>query len=178
MINLVIAIPIENKFSSIPSLHDLDLAVREYVYFVESDSPSKLIKIGKTESLRSRLLGLQAHSPVQLSLVGVINAPAGTERLFHMVFEEYRQHGEWFLPGPKLLLMLKSLPKLGCFQHDEIRVLVNRYGVGHETITKVFRGTVKSKRHDRLKHRHGIFRYGQVGKRPNVDGKPKLELIP
>lgn len=154
------------------------MAVREYVYFLESDSPGRLIKIGKTESLKKRLLMLQSSCPVQLSLVGAINAPAGTERLFHMAFEEYRRHGEWFAPGPKLILMIKSLPKLGCFQHDEMRALVNRYGIGHDTITKVFRGTSKSKRHDRLKYRHGVFKYGQAGKRPNVDGKPKLELVP
>lgn len=148
--------PIDFKFRKIPSLPDLDLKTSEYVYFVESDSPFKLIKIGRTESLRNRLMGLQASSPVQLRLIAAIRAPAGTENLFHAIFADARAHGEWFLPTAEVLELAQQLPKMGTLAHEEIRVICEARGCSPLDITRAFMISSKSKR------RRPRVRYGRL----------------
>lgn len=138
--------PIDPKFENVPSLPDLDIRTSEYVYFVESDSPFKLIKIGRTESLRRRLLGLQAGCPVQLKAIAVIRAPAGTETLFHWMFAKARAHGEWFLPTVELIEFAGQLPKMGALAHDEVRALCESKGCTPLQVTQAFSLSSKSKR--------------------------------
>jgi T5orf172 domain-containing protein len=82
-------------------------STREWVYFLGSESPKNLIKIGRAANLERRLAGLQAMSSVRVFLMAAFNAPRRTEALFHCLFEEHREHGEWFRPGNSLLSFLE-----------------------------------------------------------------------
>lgn len=150
--------PIEQKFRSIPSLPDLDIRTSEYVYFLESDTPGNLIKIGRTESLKRRLVGLQSSCPVQLKLIAAIRAPAGTETLFHWIFSASRAHGEWFLPTVELLNLVKQLPRMGALTHEEVRALCEAMGCHPLKVTQAFNLSTKSKRR-RPKMRYGRLVY-------------------
>lgn len=83
-----------------------------YVYFIQGIKTS-LVKIGITSNIDKRIRALQIGSPDKLKLVGLfkINLP-GTrslsearraENVLHRVLSEYREHGEWFSPSPKVL---------------------------------------------------------------------------
>jgi hypothetical protein len=147
--------PVVSKFGDIPSLPDLDLRTSEYIYFLESDTPFKLIKIGRTESLKRRLMGLQTMCPVQLRLIGAIRAPAGTENLLHAILSNARAHGEWFFPTSELIDLIKQLPKMGTLTHAEVRELCAARGCDELQITRAFsRPSKKAKR--------PCLRYGQV----------------
>jgi hypothetical protein len=148
--------PIDLKFSKIPSLPDLDLRVSEYVYFIESDAPFNLIKIGRTESLKRRLMGLQTMCPVQLTLIAAIRAPAGTENLFHSILAKSRAHGEWFLPTTQVVEFAKQLPRMGTLTHEEIRNICEARGCGPLQVTQAFMLSSKSKKS------RAQFRYGRL----------------
>lgn len=148
--------PIDSRFSDIPSLPDLDLRTSEYVYFLESDTPFKLIKIGRTESLKRRLMGLQASCPVQLRLIAAIRGPAGTETLFHWAFSKARAHGEWFLPTVEVVGLAKQLPKLGALSHEETRAICEARGCTPLQVTRAFMLADKSTR------RRPRMRYGRL----------------
>lgn len=150
--------PVECKFRKIPSLPDLDLRTSEYIYFVESDTPFKLIKIGRTESLKRRLLHLQGSSPVQLRLIGAIRAPAGTENLLHAIFSEARAHGEWFLPTTNLLELVRKLPKMGTLTHAEVRELCEAGGCDALQITRAFSRPSKRAKRPRVRFGQVVFR--------------------
>ena len=149
---------IEFKFRNIPSLPDLDLRTSEYVYFVESDTPGKLIKIGKTESLRQRLMLLQGTCPVQLTLIGVIRAPCGTESLFHALLALSRAHGEWFYPSTEVMELAGQLPKLGTLDHTEIRDLCVSRGCSHLQVTAAFNRRSKRKKRPRMRFGQLVFK--------------------
>jgi hypothetical protein len=83
-------------------------SAREWVYFLGSESPDHLIKIGRAANLERRLAGLEAMSPVPVFLITAFNAPRRTEALFHCLFEEHREWGEWFRPGESLLKFLEA----------------------------------------------------------------------
>lgn len=147
--------PVVSKFGDLPSLPDLDIRTSEYIYFVESDTPIKLIKIGRTESLKRRLMGLQTMCPVQLRLIAAIRAPAGTENLLHAIFSKARAHGEWFLPTSELLDLVKQLPKMGTLTHAEVRELCVARGCDDLQITRAFsRPSTKAKK--------PCLRFGQI----------------
>jgi hypothetical protein len=151
--------PVEIKFRKIPSLPDLDLRTSEYVYFVESDTPAKLIKIGRSESLKKRLMGLQMVSPVQLRLIAAVRAPSGTEFLLHNVFASARAHGEWFIPTTQLIELAKQLPKMGTLTHEDVRQICAARGCDELLISKAFM------RSDRYKKRRLTLRYGRLAYR-------------
>lgn len=82
-----------------------------YVYFILSEQ-SKSVKIGYSSTPEKRLDNLQTGSPVQLKLIGKLQATKSDEASFHAHYQEYRTHGEWF-----------ALPQ------DEIDAIVRDYGV-------------------------------------------------
>lgn len=67
------------------------------VYLVQAggDGP---VKIGWTKAVGRRLGELQAASPVELELRGVLDAPPELEAALHRAFARLRLHGEWFQP--------------------------------------------------------------------------------
>jgi hypothetical protein len=67
------------------------------VYFIGTDpSISKLVKIGQTVNLRTRLNHLRANCPVPLHLIAAVPNHGKTEEEFHQVFADLRAHNEWF----------------------------------------------------------------------------------
>lgn len=65
------------------------------VYFVGGMSTG-LIKIGKADNAKRRLMELQTGSPDELVLLAVIPGGRDEEQQLHDRFRETRRHGEWF----------------------------------------------------------------------------------
>lgn len=103
--------------------------MREWVYFLESHTSPPLVKIGKTQSVRWRMVCLQSQCPVALTLIGCISAPAGTEKVIHAKFKDIRQHGEWFLKTDHLREFIRSLPKGEAMPIDSVVNWVQETGV-------------------------------------------------
>lgn len=82
--------PLENW----PTREENDRA--RHVYFIEAVGLD-LIKIGFARDVWRRLADLQAASPVELRMLGVIcEAGVTLERKIHSQLAEYRVRGEWF----------------------------------------------------------------------------------
>lgn len=65
------------------------------IYFVESKLAG-VIKIGITNDLDKRLMGLRCDSPTPLDVLLVIPGTARDEHALHILFDADRSHGEWF----------------------------------------------------------------------------------
>lgn len=65
------------------------------VYFIVSRQLN-LVKIGTTTDVDRRIATMQTGSPSRLELLGTILGDAETESYLHIMFAEYRAHGEWF----------------------------------------------------------------------------------
>ncbi|MEU8764283.1 GIY-YIG nuclease family protein [Streptomyces sp. NPDC048659] len=66
------------------------------VYLIGPTPPYRgALKIGTTRSLRERLKGLRAHSPVPLTVMAQYDGGGELERQLHQHFSG-RRHGEWF----------------------------------------------------------------------------------
>lgn len=64
-----------------------------WVYFIAG---AGLVKIGRTCDLDLRLRDIQTTSPVVLTLMLVVEGARDVEKTFHVMFDPYRRHGEWF----------------------------------------------------------------------------------
>ena len=75
-----------------------------YIYFLACDhvKPS-LVKIGRSNKVGKRICAIQTQSPVQVELIGLMRAPAETEKHLHWRFAHLRSHGEWFRLTPDLM---------------------------------------------------------------------------
>ena len=62
--------------------------------YLIKDTATNLIKIGRSENPRERLVALQCGSGSKLKLIHVFDA--NIEKLLHCVFSKNRKHGEWF----------------------------------------------------------------------------------
>jgi hypothetical protein len=131
------AVPVQNRFNALPKVKKLAEG-REWTYFVRADCPQRFVKIGHSVNLKWRLAGLQTQCPVQLSLVGLVDAPAGTELLFHEALAKSRSHGEWFFPTPELERIRTSLPKAGSIEGPAIVELLAPFGVTQQRVHQVF----------------------------------------
>lgn len=99
------------KLWRLPKMSPLDSRCREWVYFLEADTSPVLVKIGKTQNLKWRVLTISTMSPVALRLIGAVSGPIGTESVFHRMFADQRQHGEWFELTDDLKDYIGHLPK-------------------------------------------------------------------
>lgn len=63
------------------------------VYFIRG---ADAVKIGMTDCVAKRMSTLQSHSPVKLSLVGMIYGGLGVESWCHLKCFQHHKHGEWF----------------------------------------------------------------------------------
>lgn len=81
----------------------------EWVYFIQSLAEPFRIKIGKTQNLRMRLMGIQWMCPVPLAFLGAHIWPEHTEPAIHECFAEFRSHGEWFYPDDRLVAAIEAL---------------------------------------------------------------------
>lgn len=127
---------IENKFNALPKVQKPP-AGREWTYFLRAHCEPNLIKIGHSVNLKWRLSGLQTQCPVQLSLVGLTQAPAGTELLFHEALAASRSHGEWFRPTEQVDQIRRQLPRGGSIETPQLVTLLAPFGIGFHRITEV-----------------------------------------
>lgn len=68
----------------------------QYIYFVIANGIPR-IKIGKTTSLKDRLITLQTGCPIDLNMVGYVAGANGKEESkWHEVFDYLRYKNEWF----------------------------------------------------------------------------------
>ena len=79
-----------------------------YVYFLQSQGPKGLIKIGFSTNPWSRLAHFRSASPVPLELIHVMPATEKVEAKLHKKFASDRQHGKWFTPSEALLAFLRE----------------------------------------------------------------------
>ncbi len=128
---------VHNKFLSLPHTKKPPKG-REWVYFLRSGVAPNLVKIGHATNLKWRLTGLQTQCPVQLSLVGLVEAPAGTEFVFHEALEAERAHGEWFMPSERLEWLRNTLPKGGSIEGPDVVAIVDPFGISKDAVHEIF----------------------------------------
>ncbi|MFC4122035.1 GIY-YIG nuclease family protein [Nonomuraea zeae] len=68
---------------------------QSWVYVIGCDEV-RLVKIGISSNLQTRLAAMQIGSPVILRLLWAIPGSIDVELDLHECFREYRKHGEWF----------------------------------------------------------------------------------
>lgn len=138
--------PVVNKFSAMPKLAKLQKG-REWVYFLRADCEARLVKIGHSTNLKWRLTGLQTQCPVQLSLVGLVHAPAGTEFVLHEALSESRAHGEWFRPTPDLELVRNAIPKAGGIETPQLVKIVAGLGMTEDRVREILVWALSTEKH-------------------------------
>jgi hypothetical protein len=79
------------------------------IYFIQIDGGGP-IKIGYTSGtdVRPRLRAIQTSVPYPLAVIHTMPGELADERNLHERFAEWRMHGEWFQPGPSLVLWLRD----------------------------------------------------------------------
>lgn len=85
----------------------------ECVYLIGNET-NTLVKIGRSVDVQGRLAGLQAGSPVPLTLLWQTLGGAELETALHRWFESCRAHGEWFdFPaGDAVACVVQALPEV------------------------------------------------------------------
>jgi hypothetical protein len=73
------------------------------IYFLRCEV-TKIVKIGITGNINSRLTNLKVGSSTPLVLIGTIPGSSSMEHKIHAVFSKYRHHGEWFRLSLKTVL--------------------------------------------------------------------------
>ncbi len=72
-----------------------------YIYFLRGEL-TRLIRIGTTNNLGSRLSTHQSSSAEPLTPIGFMPGGRPLERRFHEAFAAIRHHGAWYYPHPVL----------------------------------------------------------------------------
>lgn len=80
------------------------------VYFV---GDGRRIKIGKANSVASRLRELQCSASHPLTLFAVAPGGLSEEAAFHSEFKRFRAVGEWFEPSPELMARVAQIRAIG-----------------------------------------------------------------
>jgi hypothetical protein len=141
------------KIAALPDSQDLRRTKREWVYFVRATEGQGLIKIGRAYQLRKRLMGLQNVVPVPIKLIGIINAPRGTEFVAHEAWGCCRTHGEWFSPTEQLLEFISALPKPAKFDLSDVRSVFSALGVDDLTMKRHLLSGLRRKNRKRSRRR-------------------------
>jgi hypothetical protein len=84
------------------------------VYFIEAVGTG-FIKIGQTKDILKRLISLQTANPHELVLRKCITN-ARQEKVYHELYKDYHERGEWFRYEGELKKYIDSLPELS--EHD------------------------------------------------------------
>ena len=73
-----------------------------FVYVVHAGD---LLKVGMTNDVDKRVAAIQAHCPIPIELVRVIETKhaARLEKCLHHDLADFRAHGEWFTDADRLL---------------------------------------------------------------------------
>jgi len=78
------------------------------IYFVQS-TDSRLIKIGYSTNVQSRIASLQTGNGSKLKFLWETPGSMKDERALHQRFSSYREEGEWFRPTRELLVHIAKL---------------------------------------------------------------------
>lgn len=78
------------------------------VYFIAPVGGGN-IKIGHTESVRTRLSSLMIWSPVPLEVLAECPGDRVLEIILHRQFQDFRLHGEWFSPADAIKQMIERI---------------------------------------------------------------------
>jgi hypothetical protein len=78
-----------------------------WVYFALVRS-ARLIKIGFSQAIPSRLATLQTNSAHAVQIIKRIRGTRADERAWHREFEDLRRRGEWFHAAPRLLKAIRT----------------------------------------------------------------------
>lgn len=81
------------------------------IYFFQSKL-NGLIKIGVSGNYKRRLKQLEMAQGCDLVPLCIIKGRQQIEAELHKMFDEYREKGEWFTPGEKLLTFIEKLNSL------------------------------------------------------------------
>lgn len=79
---------------------------RSVVYFLQRDPPNGPIKIGKANSVKSRIKGLRGGCAEHLFVIGTLPGSYELESKMHSRFASLRMKGEWFRHDGKLAAYL------------------------------------------------------------------------
>lgn len=71
------------------------------VYFIYAPAV-KMVKIGRSTNIKSRIRALKTMSPTDLHLLATEGGGAERELALHNMFAEHRSHGEWFHMVPEI----------------------------------------------------------------------------
>lgn len=151
---------LENKFTRLPKLARL-VQGREWVYFLRADCEARLVKIGHSINLKWRLMSLQTQSPVQLNLIGLVHAPAGTEFVIHEALDASRSHGEWFRPTDDLETVRKALPRAGGIETPQLVEIAALVGLAESRVIEILVWSLGTQKHLGKAEQH------KLGRRPD-----------
>ena len=140
--------PVINKFLDLPKIKKPDNG-REWVYCLRAETPSRVIKIGHSANLKWRLSGLQTQCPVQLSLVGLFEGPAGSELVLHEAMAASRLHGEWFSESDQVRSLIKAMPKGEAIESTDVLALVSPFGMSKASVYEIFLWAATWEKHRR-----------------------------
>jgi hypothetical protein len=76
------------------------------IYFIGHSS--KLIKIGMSNNIQSRMASIQRMCPVKLRLLAIMRGRPEDEKRLHLIFRRLHHHGEWFLAKPPLTTFIRK----------------------------------------------------------------------
>jgi hypothetical protein len=99
------------------------------IYFLQSEHGGS-IKIGRSDDLAKRLVGLQTSRPDKLVVLASAPGTLAQESELHAMFAQVREKGEWFSPTPELMAYVKNVAKSGAIvtSRDTSRIVT-----AHET---------------------------------------------
>jgi len=81
-----------------------------YCYFI-GNRKRKVVKIGRTTNIYTRLKSIQTGYPYNLKILGYIETkrPKKTEKKMHQYYRRYNLRGEWFKLSDRIELFLDEL---------------------------------------------------------------------
>jgi len=132
------------------------------IYFVQDKSTRKrLIKIGYTQNMDSRITGLQTGAAESLVVLGVMDGDRKEEKRLHSQFKPFRVAGEWFSPDASLLAFIKantrswdkgSMKKIWISggMHDKLNIIALFTGMTHGEVVDELFGDIAARRYREL----------------------------
>lgn len=94
----------------------------EVVYFLKSKQ-TKLIKIGTTKNLKTRMMTIESAGGHDLDVLLLLRGYFDIEKTLHEKFASSRVKGEWFQASPKILEFVKKAKEQISTAHSVSRIL-------------------------------------------------------
>lgn len=102
--------PCREKMNAMAALRTQLNPIDTNLYAISArDVPDAQIKLGYSQSIGSRLSGLQTGSPVPLIVLASCPGLRQHEKMVHRHLKEFRRSGEWFERGEKVLACVEMM---------------------------------------------------------------------